>query len=143
MDGEDIGQIAIVALRPQMRVVARVEQLRSYPHFVGRTLHAAFHDTRDAELLTDLTQIARGAGLVLHDAGAADHFEIRDLREVGQNLVLHPIGEEGVLFVLAQIFKRQHGDAFLGHSGPQRPAAAPFLDRRTQPRSPRRQGEAR
>ena len=82
---------------------------------------------RDAELLADLAQIARRAALVLHDARAADHFEIGDLREVGQNLVLHAIGEKGVLFVAAQIFKGKHGDAFLGHSGRSDPVAAPFL----------------
>ena len=61
MDGEDIGQIAIVGLRPQMRVGARVDQLRIHPHFVGRALHTAFEDMRHAELLADLAQIARRA----------------------------------------------------------------------------------
>jgi hypothetical protein len=44
LNGEDIGQIAIVGLRPQMRVGPRIEQLRIYPHFVGRALHTAFDD---------------------------------------------------------------------------------------------------
>ena len=112
MDGEDIGQIAIVGLRPEMRVLARIDQLRADPHFVGRALHAAFDDMRDAELLADLAQIARRAGLVLHHARAADHFQIGDLREVGQNLVLHPIGEKDVLFVAAQVFEGKHSDDF-------------------------------
>ena len=83
MDGEDIGQIAIVGLRPQMRVGPRIDQLRIYPHFVGRALHTAFDDMRHAELLPDLAQIARRAAFVLHHRRAADHFQIRDLREVG------------------------------------------------------------
>jgi hypothetical protein len=71
---------------------------------------------RYSELLADLAQIARRAGLVLHHRGAADHFQVRDLREVGQDLVLHTIGEESVRFLFAQIFKGKNGDAFFRYS---------------------------
>ena len=47
-----------------------------------------------AELLTDLAQIARARRFcMLHHARAADHFQVSDLRKVGQDLVLHAIGE--------------------------------------------------
>ena len=121
MDGEDIGQIAIVGLCPQMRVGAGIDQLRVHPHFVGRALHTAFDNMRHAELLTDLAQIARRAALVLHHRGAADHLQVRDLRQVGQDFVLHAIGEEGVLRVAAQVFKWQHCDRLL-------PAIQPLAD---------------
>jgi hypothetical protein len=49
-----------------MRVGPRVEQLRIYPHFVGRPLHTAFDDMRYAELLSDFAQIARDSALILH-----------------------------------------------------------------------------
>ena len=42
LDGEDIGQIAIISLRPKMRVGPRVDQLRIYSHTIGRALDAAF-----------------------------------------------------------------------------------------------------
>ena len=71
---------------------------------------------RHAELLADLAQIARRAALVLHHGGAADHFQVGDLRQVGQDLVLHAIGEEGVRFFFAQIFERKHRDAFFRDS---------------------------
>jgi hypothetical protein len=45
---------------------------------------------------------------ILHDAGAADHFEIGHFCQLGQNVVLHAIGKECVLFFVAKIFKRQH-----------------------------------
>ena len=117
MDGEDIGQIAIVGLRPQMRVGPRVDQLRIYPNLIGGTLHAAFDNMCDAELLADLAQIARRAAFVLHDARAADHFQVGNLCQMGQDLVLHALGEEGVCFFFAQIFKRKHRDAFFRGSG--------------------------
>ena len=36
-----------------------------------------------AELPADLAQVAFASGLVLHDRSATDHFQVRDLREVG------------------------------------------------------------
>ena len=65
-----------------------------------------------AELLADLAQIARRAAFVLHHARAADHFQIGNLGQMGQDLVLDALGEEGVLFFAAQIFERQHRDRF-------------------------------
>ena len=41
---------------------------------------------------------------------ARDDFQIGDLRQAGQNFVLDAIGEVGVVFFAAQVFKRQHGD---------------------------------
>ena len=40
-------------------------------------------------------------------------LKIRNLGQVRQNIVLHAIGEVGVLLIVAEIFKRKHGDAFL------------------------------
>ena len=48
---------------------------------------------------------------ILHHAGAADDLEIGNLRQLGQNVVLDTVGKGGVLFVVAQVFKRQHRDA--------------------------------
>ena len=100
-----------------MRVVAGIDQLRDHPHFVGGALHTAFDDMRHAELLPDFAQIARRPAFVLHDARAADHFKLRDLREVGQDLILHAIGEEGVRFFFAQVFERQHRDGLFSNGG--------------------------
>ena len=42
LDREHVGQIAIISLRPKMRVCPRVDQLSIHPHAIGRALHAAF-----------------------------------------------------------------------------------------------------
>ena len=84
-----------------MRVVARVDQLRGYAHAVACALNASLHHVRYTELLTDVAQVPRRAGLVLHHTGAADYFQVRDLGEVGQNLVLHAIGKESVVLIAA------------------------------------------
>jgi hypothetical protein len=67
---------------------------------------------RHAELLTDLAQITCDSAFVLHHRGPADDFQVRDLGQVGQNFILHSIGEKRVLFFVAQIFEWEHRDAF-------------------------------
>ena len=71
---------------------------------------------RHAKLLPNLAQIARCAALVLHDAGAADHFQVRDSGEVGEDFILHAVGEISVLFITAEIFERKHCNTFLRDS---------------------------
>ena len=83
LNGEHVRQIAIVGLRPEMRIGPRVDQLRVDADTVASALHAAFKHMGDAELLPDLAQVAFASGLVLHDRSATDHFQVRDLREVG------------------------------------------------------------
>ena len=113
LDGEDIIDGAIVVLRPLVRIGPGIDQLRVHPHFVAGALHAAFQEMRHPELLADLAQVARGAALVLHHTGAADHFQVRHFRQRGQNLVLHAIGEKDVVRIAAHVVERKHGDAFV------------------------------
>jgi hypothetical protein len=98
LDEEDIGQIAIVVCAHRCASVPGIDQLRVHPHFIGGALHAAFDDMRHAQLLADLPQIARCTAFVLHHRHPTNHFEIRDLCEVGQDLVLTPSAEQGIAF---------------------------------------------
>ena len=59
LDRENISQIAVIGLRPEMRVITRVDQLRVHPHAIGHALHAAFHQMGNAKLLSNLAQFAR------------------------------------------------------------------------------------
>ena len=56
--------------------------------------------------IVDLAQVALCPGLVLHDRGAADHLLVCDLLQVGQDLILHAIGEEGVFRIGTKVFIR-------------------------------------
>ena len=58
LNGEHIRQIAIVGLRPEVRVGSRVDQLRVDADTVAVALHAAFKHMGNAELLADLAQVA-------------------------------------------------------------------------------------
>ena len=100
-----------------MGVVPRIDQLCVYPHAIAHPLHAPFDQMRNRQLLTDFAQVALRSSLVLHHRSATDYFQVRNFREISQNLVLHAIGKEGVFFIAAQVFKRQHRDAFFRNVG--------------------------
>ena len=114
LDREDVLQFAVVALRPQVAVVVRVDQLQVDVHLLAGLLHAAFEHGRDTELLGDDLQVRRMAR-VLRGRRARDHLEVADAGKPSQDLVLHAGREVGVVLVLAEVFERQHGDR-LGRS---------------------------
>ena len=68
---------------------------------------------RHAQLLSDLAQVARGRLAILHHARAADHFQVGDPGEVGENFILHAIGKISVVLVRTQVLKGQDRDRFL------------------------------
>lgn len=63
-----------------------------------------------SQLLSDFARVARIAALVKVRRSSADHFEVCDFREIGENFILHTGSEVSVFFVVAQIFKRQNRD---------------------------------
>ena len=96
LNSENIGQIAIVSLRPEMRIGARIDQLRVYSHAIASTLNTSFHDMRDAKFISDLAQVTFRSGLILHNRSAADDFQVRDPGQVGQNFILHAVGKNAL-----------------------------------------------
>ena len=93
-----------------MRICAGIDQLGVDAHFAAGALHTALEQMRDAKLLRDLAQIALCASFVLHHRSAADHFQVGDFGEISQDFILHTVGEECVLLVVAEVFKRQNRD---------------------------------
>src|SRR5262249_55667465 len=51
---EDIVEVAVIALTPDVAVIARVDQLRRDPHTAARLAHAAFDDIFDLQPLSYL-----------------------------------------------------------------------------------------
>src|SRR5207244_7021873 len=82
LDGEQIVQIAIVLLGPDVRVRARVDQLRVHMKPGADSPDAALQHMGDSQLVTDLTHILLAA--IVHYAGSADDLEIGDFRQLGQ-----------------------------------------------------------
>jgi hypothetical protein len=75
---------------------------------------------RYTQIITDLSHISFVT--IFHHAGPADHFQVGDPRQLGQNVVLHTIDEGSGVFslppsvgrrdvLLASVFKWQNGDS--------------------------------
>jgi hypothetical protein len=59
---------------------------------------AALQNMRYTQITSDLSHISFVA--IFHHAGPADHFQIGDPRQLGQNVVLHTIDERSGVFSL-------------------------------------------
>src|SRR4030095_1497130 len=63
---------------------------------------------------SDLTQIARATLELLH-RGAANHFEVCDLCQAREYVVVNAGREVFVLFIITQIFEWQNRNTFFGN----------------------------
>src|ERR1700720_1455551 len=95
-----------------MRIGAGIDQLGTDTNSASGALHRTFEDVSDPKRFADFTKVALDEVFVLHHRSAADHFEIGHFRGISQYLVLNTVGKVGVLFVVAEIFKRKDSDAF-------------------------------
>ena len=70
---QNVAQVALVALRPQVPVARRMDQLRGDPHPVSHPLHGAFDDPIHTQLPRDLRQRLVRL-LVVHHGCSRDHL---------------------------------------------------------------------
>ena len=94
LDRKQVVQIALVLFGPDVRVRARVDQLRIHMKPGTAPANASLQHMRYSQLVADLTHIPLAA--IVHHAGPADHLQIGDFRQLGQNVVLHAIDESRV-----------------------------------------------
>ena len=114
LDREDVVELAVVGLRPQVRVGAGLDQLRRDPDRVARLAHRAFQHVRHVQRARDL----RDRNLFAFERerrGARRHLQLRNLRQQVQQFFRDAVGEVFVRLVLAHVDERQHGDAFFGN----------------------------
>jgi hypothetical protein len=71
--------------------------------------HITLENVRNPKGSTNFTNVPLSA--ILHHAGVADHPEIANAGELGQNIILNAIGENGLILIVAQSFERQNSDA--------------------------------
>src|SRR5439155_20030072 len=91
LDHKQVIQIAIVLLGSVVGVGACIDQLRVEAKMCSGSADAALQNVRHPQIISDLTEISFAA--VLHHAGPANHFEVGDLCQLGQDVVLHTIGK--------------------------------------------------
>src|SRR6266536_1006491 len=93
-----------------MRVIASADQLNGNVNGIAQSLDAAFKDGSNTEFLRNSFQII-GSTLVFCRRSLGNHLKITDLRQGGQDLVLHAGHEISVRLVVAQIFEWKNSDA--------------------------------
>src|SRR5207253_10941012 len=87
------------------------DQLYVNLHIVSDFLDNALGKMRRAQLLADLTQVL-GRNLVFLGIGARDGLERGNLGKPGQDLVLDTVSEISIGSIVAEVLKRQDGNAF-------------------------------
>ena len=95
-----------------MPIFQGIDQLHIDYHFVSFSTDASFQNVGDPEQLANFPQVVNGGIAKLHHRRTANHAQFADLRQAGQNIVLNAIGKKCVLFVVAEICKRQDRDTF-------------------------------
>ena len=83
-----------------MGVDTRVDELHVDAHFVAGLLDGAFEHMRHTELLRYCLEVFRLA-FVFCRRGARDHFQVRNARQLCEDLVLNTIREVSVRLVFA------------------------------------------
>ena len=89
----------------------RVDQLDIDADPLSLAPDTAFQDGRYIQRLADFANIVR-LSAIGQDRGPRDHLQIADLGEVGQDVILNPIGEIGIRGVGAEIREGQNRDRF-------------------------------
>ena len=109
LDRENIGEVAVVALGPDMVAGRAVDQLRGDAHAGARLAHAAFEDVSDAELARRVLDVDLLA-LETERRVARDDRQRRNLRQIGDDVLADPVAEIFLLRISAHILERQHAD---------------------------------
>ena len=96
LDGEDVLELAVVALGPDVPVGDRIDQLHGDADPVARLAHAALDHVLDADLLREVLDPDR---LALVDEGrvARDHEQLAEAGQRGDDVLGEPVGEELLL----------------------------------------------
>ncbi len=92
-----------------MRSGRGIDELAGDPHPVRRLAYAAFEHVAHPQLAPDLLQIY-GPTLVRETRIARDHEQPAHARQVGNNVLCHPIDEVFLLGIAAHVLERQHRD---------------------------------
>ena len=58
LNGEDVGELAVVILGPDMRAVVGLDELRGDAHAVAGLAHRAFDEMRGVQRLPDRSHVA-------------------------------------------------------------------------------------
>ena len=107
LHGEEVLRWPIPALRPQMRIARRIDQLRGDADLVALALHRTFEHVADVQVLADLPHIDRLA-FVHVGRIVGDDIDGAIARQVGDDVFRQTVGEPARRLVAGDVGKRQH-----------------------------------
>ena len=109
LHGQAVAVLAVVAVRPQVRLASRLDQLRGDAHAVAADADAAFDQIVDAQRLADVGGAAADV-LVEHRGGAGQDADAvgAAVAELGDQLLGEAVDEVVVRGIAGQIRERQH-----------------------------------
>ena len=113
---EDIGEIAIVLLRPEVVAVGGVDELGRDANAVAGLAHAAFQQRRYVQLGSDAREILV-LPLEVEGRGPPHHIEAIDLSKRVEDLLGDPVGEVLLFLVRTEVDEREDGDGRHEFSG--------------------------
>ncbi len=113
LDLENVLELAVVALRPEVVAVGHANQLGGDPQPAARLAHAALENRGDLELPADLADVLALA-LEREGRGAGCDPERLDLGQGVDDVFRDTVAEILVLRVIAHIDERQHRDGLGG-----------------------------
>ena len=108
-DHEDVPELPVVRLRPQMVAVRCIHELRSDPHGAAFAPDAPLEDGGDGKLLTD-RPYAHVLPLERERGGARDHVKTFHVGERVDHFLGYAVREVLVILLSAHVHERQHGD---------------------------------
>ncbi len=109
LQGEDVCQIAVVAVGPDVVIRRGIDQLRGNAHTITALAHAALQHVAHAQFAGDALNVDRLA-LVGERRIARDDEEPAQLRQTSDDVLGNAVGEIFLLGVATHIGERQHGD---------------------------------
>src|SRR5262245_21374822 len=110
---EDILQVAVIILRPDMIAIDRVDQLRGYPDAFAGSSHATLEYGGHAELVPDLSHVFLLA-FKRKRRGACRHLQAFDLCQSDEDLFGDAVAEVFIFRIGAHVDEGKHGDALFG-----------------------------
>ena len=109
---EDVLDVAVIGLRPDVHSAVGPYQLGAHTDGGAGAAHAALEQVRDPQVAADFRRRDL-LSLEVERRGACDHLQVRNLREPVDQFLGEPVGEVFLIPRLAEIEEGQHRDGFV------------------------------
>ena len=100
---------ALIVLRPDLRVSSGIDEPHINSNPLAGSLYGSFKHTRNSQGSADLARILFGSP-VMFNSRSANNLQVRDLCQVRQYVILHPINEVSIVLVIIESIERQDGN---------------------------------